>query len=227
MSNHLRSRTEYPPSGFILQKDVYTTNLLYANDQFPLTSLRKNLPFISITGKNNKNPSHSIQILRENGKISSNSIDKSMFYFYSKFKPKHLYKNKLKFPLPKTKTFPLYFKNLYKDINNKYIKIKNMEDDLNIPSVNGRKIIYKFKEYKKILSNFKNNPKVKRKKKEKKNENNLNNSLDKFSLNSIVDNINDELKGFKKLELERKRTFIKDRFFSTQIYFEKIMDINH
>ena len=30
-----------PIVGFILQKDVYTTNLLYANDQFPTKSLRK------------------------------------------------------------------------------------------------------------------------------------------------------------------------------------------
>ena len=34
-----------PIVGFILQKDVYTTNLLYANDKFPTKSLRKALPF--------------------------------------------------------------------------------------------------------------------------------------------------------------------------------------
>ena len=40
-NNNIFTKEEYPPAGFILQKDVYTTNLLYANDQFPLTSLKK------------------------------------------------------------------------------------------------------------------------------------------------------------------------------------------
>ena len=40
MPNNIYAKVEYPPCGFILQKDVYTTNLLYANNQFPLTSLK-------------------------------------------------------------------------------------------------------------------------------------------------------------------------------------------
>ena len=46
-----------PIMGFILQKDVYTTNLLYANDQFPTRSLRKTIPFIKKPWMKDVNPS--------------------------------------------------------------------------------------------------------------------------------------------------------------------------
>ena len=59
-NNNIYSKAELPPCGFILQKDVYTTNLLYANDQFPLKSLKKRLPFRPRSGKKMQNPSHSV-----------------------------------------------------------------------------------------------------------------------------------------------------------------------
>ena len=67
-------------------------------------------------------------------------------------KPKLLNNRKLKFPLPKIKTFPLTYLNLHEEISKKDVKIKNMDDDLNITSNNGRKIFYRFKENK--LSNL-------------------------------------------------------------------------
>ena len=83
--NNIFEKVELPPHGFILQKDVYTTNLLYANDQFPLTSLKKRLPFRDNSGKKAQNPSKSVKIVRENGKISENSEQKKIFYFYISF----------------------------------------------------------------------------------------------------------------------------------------------
>ena len=58
----------------------------------------------------------------------------------------------------------------------------------------------------------------------KKNDNDK--SRDKISLKYIVDQLNNELKNIKQCELERKRSFIRDKFFSTQIYVENILDLN-
>ena len=145
MSHNIFTKIEYPPCGFILQKDVYTTNLLYANDQFPLTSLKKRLPF---RPPKRLNPNNSVKILRQNGKISDNAENKKEFYFYNTFKPKYLIKRKLKFPIPQSKPIPLTNLNYYEEISKKDVKIKNIDDDLNITSINGRKIFYRFKENK-------------------------------------------------------------------------------
>lgn len=229
------TKIEYPPHGFILQKDVYTTNLLYANDQFPLTELKKRIPFLH--RKKKQNPSRSVRIWRENGNISENSEEKNTFYLLNNFKPKQLKIKKLKFPLPKIKAFPLTSLNLYEDINKKDIKIKNMDDDLNITSNIGRKILYKYKQNKiddNKKSNFplikkeKNNLILKNKFKKikhlKKNENDKSISMEKNSLKNIVGELNNELKNIKLSEIERKRAFIKDKFFSTQIYVENYID---
>jgi len=236
--NNIYMKIEYPPCGFILQKDVYTTNLLYANDQFPLTSLKKRLPFRPKSGKKSQNPNHSVIILRENGKISENSQNKKIFYSSNNFKPKQLNNKKLKFPLPKIKALPLTNLNLYEQINKKDIKIKNMDDDLNITSNNGRKIFYRFKENK--LSNsqksnfppiishnsrFINNRLKMKHKHYRRNQNDK--SRDKITLKHIVSQLNNELKNIKKIELERKRSFIRDKFFNTQIYIENILDMNN
>ena len=135
-----------PVVGFILQKDVYTTNLLYANDQFSTKALRKTLPFRSGSGKKLNNPSSSITILRQNGNISENSLDEDIFYMRNTFKPKKLHNMQLKFPLPKIKPVPLTNSILREDICKKDIKIKYMDDDLNITSKFGKKIIYNLKE---------------------------------------------------------------------------------
>ena len=135
-----------PIVGFILQKDVFTTNLLYANDQFPTHSLRKRLPFRSGSGRKPKNPSRSLTILRQNGTISYNSENEVLFYTRNTFKPKKLHKRHLKFPLPKIKSIPLTNSILREDICKQDIRIKYMDDDLNITSKFGKKIIYNLKE---------------------------------------------------------------------------------
>ena len=135
-----------PIVGFILQKDVYTTNLLYANDQFPTKSLRKTIPFRKGSGRKPNNPSSSLTILRQNGNMSDNSIDEDMFYMRNTFKPKKLHNKHLKFPLPKIKPVPLTNSILREDICKQDIRIKYMEDDLNITSKFGKKIIYNLKE---------------------------------------------------------------------------------
>ena len=112
-----------PIVGFILQKDVYTTNLLYANDKFSTKSLRKKLPFRPPYIKNN-DPNSCITILHN----KKNNLNIKTEYT---FKPKKLMHRRLKFPLPKMKTVPLnesilngeickqnislYLKNIYKE----------------------------------------------------------------------------------------------------------------
>ena len=242
MTNSIRynifKKIQYPPSGFILQRDVYTTNLLYANNQFPLKSLKQRLPFRPKSGKRTQNPNDSIRILRENGNISQNSDKKNKFYSLNNFKPRYLNKQKLKFPLIRIKAFPLTNLNLHEDISKKDVKIKNMDDDLNITSNKGRKIFFRFKDDNKMSNvkkislpsiNHSNINYINKKyniifRHRKKNQKDI--SMDKISLNNIVDDLNKELNIIKRNENRRKRSFIKDKFFSTQIYVENIMDSN-
>ena len=220
--NNILKKVGYPPYGFILQKDVYTTNLLYAYDQFPLTSLRKRIPF---RHHKKENPNKSVIIVRQNGCISDNAKSKHSFYLVNTFKPKHLFKKKLLFPIPKSKSIPLTYMNLYEEISKKDIKVKNIDDDLNITSNNGRKILYKFKENnsnnnnKKILPSISGNNLHEYKKISEKDK-----SLAKISLRNKVNQLNDELRSIKQIELDRRRSFIKDKFFSTQIYINKIIE---
>ena len=134
------------PSGFILQKDVYTTNLLYANDQFPLKRLSKILPFRPPTGIAPQDPSNCLTIIRQNGFFSFNAENENIFYAKSTFKPKKLKNRKLKFPIPKYKLPPLTSTDFYSNLKDKDIRIKYIDDDLNITSKNGKKIFYTYKE---------------------------------------------------------------------------------
>ena len=115
--------------------------------------------------------------------------------------------------------------NLYEEISKKDIKVKNIDDDLNITSNNGRKILYKFKENnsnnnnKKILPSISGNNLHEYKKISEKDK-----SLAKISLRNKVNQLNDELRSIKQIELDRRRSFIKDKFFSTQIYINKIIE---
>jgi hypothetical protein len=221
MSINIFTKIEYPPSGFILQKDVYTTNLLYANDQFPLTYLKQRLPF---RPPKKLNPNNSVKILRQNGKVSDNSENKKEFYFFNTFKPKYLNKKKLKFPIPQVKTIPLTNLNLYEEISKKDIKIQNIDDDLNITSNNGRKIFYRFKEHKiftdkksvfppiSLSTNFANAKKLREE-----------TSMAKISLKNLINQLNEELRDLRQMELERKKSFYKDKFFSTQVDLNKLL----
>ena len=49
-------------------------------------------------------------------------------------------------------------------------------------------------------------------------------SLAKISLKHIINQLNDELRDIKQMELDRKRSFIKDKFFSTQIIINRLID---
>ena len=42
-------------------------------------------------------------------------------------------------------------------------------------------------------------------------------------MKNIIDQLNDELKNLREKELERKRSFVKDKFFSTQIYVNHLV----
>jgi hypothetical protein len=98
--------------------------------------------------------------------------------------------------MPKCKTIPLTKLNLYEEISKKDLRIKNIVDDLNITSNNGRKILYRFKENKifgdkKILlpaistnNLIENNKKIKE---ENKLINNRINRLVEFKLNKIIE----------------------------------------
>ena len=240
--NNIYKKIKLPPCGFILQKDIYTTNLLYANNQFPLTSLKQRLPFRPKSGKKIENPNDSILILRKNGNISQNSDQKFKFYSLNNFKPKNLIKKKLKFPLIRLKAFPLTSLNLYENISKKDVKVKNIDDDLNITSNKGKRIYFRFKKEKEIkkISNLKkfklpsifssqfnsNNSRYNIFFKHRKKGQN-DKSMDKFSSSHIIDDLNKELINIKKNEINRKKSFIRDKFFSTQIYIENIMDLSN
>lgn len=129
-----------PIVGFILQKDVYTTNLLYAYDKFSTKSLRKNLPFrkisIGIT-----NPDSCITVYKEK---TPNLGRNEGFIMEQKLliKPKKLRKRRLKFPLPKMKTVPLGNSVLNVDVCKEDIRIRYLKDDSNITSRSNIKFIY-------------------------------------------------------------------------------------
>ena len=133
-----------PIMGFILQKDVYTTNLLYANDQFPTRSLRKTIPFIKKPWMKDVNPSSCITITREKNSI----LEKNSEFILDKnflFKHKKLRGRKLKFPLPKMKTVALSNSILQEEICKDDVTIKYLKDDGNITSTPGKKFKYTLK----------------------------------------------------------------------------------
>ena len=154
------------PSGFILQKDVYTTNLLYANDQFPIKKLSQILPFRPPTGRIPQDPTTCLTIIRQNGFISFNTDNENLFYAKNTFKPKKLKHRKLKFPIPKYKLPPLSAADFYSSLRDKNLRIKYIDDDLNITSKNGKKIYYTFKE--KYFSNYEQKQRFNNKKDNKK-----------------------------------------------------------
>ena len=131
----------------------------------------------------------------------------------------------MKFPIPQVKTIPLTNLNLYEEISKKDIKIQNIDDDLNITSNNGRKIFYRFKEHKLFSTKKSIFPSIsannyfghgKRAKEET--------SMGKISLKNIINQLNDDLRSLRQMELERKKSFIRDKFFSTQIYINRLIE---
>ena len=219
--------TKNPNNGFIMQKDLYTTNLIYENTQFPF-NLRKNpIPFrVSInTLERCSQLNDYLTILHKNGKITKNSDDKEKFYSICSYKPKHLRKYKLKFPLPVINT-PLLNKNFNTEKNETSYKnnnIQSMDDDLNITSIKGKKIYYQITR--------KNDPsysinhslfcktnentnqfdiQLKRKKGNSRGYNSPN-------IKDIISELNRNLKDVRQAEIDRKKSFVKEKFFSTQV----------
>lgn len=260
---YLKSSKLLPPMGFILQKDIYNTNLLYANNQFPLRALRKNLPFRPTTLRQPDNPGAGIQILRENGNISDNGEEEKTFYSLNTFHPKKLDHRKLRFPLPKIKTIPLSNSVFHKELCRRGIKIKYMEDDNNISTKSGKKLVYNIKENNVpvCISACPDLPSVDTNNLNKTaNDTNINNKKNEYNKNkgvfrnrrSIIDNSNmrydwnysyneiknylpmnlligelsSNLKLFDKEEKERKRSFIKDSVFPTQINSDIVRSLN-
>ena len=219
-------------SGFILQKDVYTTNLLYANDQFPIKKLSTILPFRPPTGRVPQDPSNCVTIIRQNGYISYNIENENIFYAKNTFKPKKLKHRKLKFPIPKYKLPPLSASDFYSSLRDKNIRIKYIDDDLNITSKNGKKILYTFKDQ--YYSNYDNKPRFINKNNIIKKKDNKSQSYSEYfdfgfhsRINELFNNKPQTIKNDKKtltnrVNSFRKKIFPKEITFKTQIDFNKL-----
>jgi hypothetical protein len=202
-----------PIVGFILQKDVYTTNLLYANDKFPTKSLRKTIPFLKPSYMHKTNPDSCITILNEKRpklEINDEILTNSKY----PFKHKKLGNKRLKFPLPKMKTIPLRNSILQEEICKEDLKIKFLKDDSNIYSNSGKKLFYNltskenstlnqnsnknnrvfvFKKRNSIKLNFKNylNHKKEEEIRKYKNSTKNNTSIGKNNINSLEKSTSD------------------------------------
>jgi hypothetical protein len=164
-----------------------------------LKSLRQRLPFRNPPKENEISKNYSVNILRKNEYNTPNfSINKKYEDFINKPKIKNLKKLKLKFPIPKGKIMSLNNLIFYQEMSDKNIRLKNIDDDSNITSNNGKRILYKFKDTKHLrmqpmlplipLNSFKQS---------KKKERNNSMSLSKARLKNVIENLNDEIKNIK------------------------------
>ena len=85
-------------SGFILQKDVYTTNILYENNLVCDSNLKNIVPFRPKSGRVPQDPTTCIQILKQICPIPLTTKNSNVFLFRNKIKTKKLKNKKLKFP---------------------------------------------------------------------------------------------------------------------------------
>jgi hypothetical protein len=128
-------------SGFLLQKDVYTTNLLYEHNKFPILPIKNLFPFRNYDiYKKNINLQNSFIILNHNRSERCILPKKKI--------------TKLKFPLPKPELSTKI--DFYSHLQGN-IKLKYMDDDLNISSRRGKRIDYFFKEEEPRQIIFENN----------------------------------------------------------------------
>jgi hypothetical protein len=224
------------PSGFILQKDVYITNLLYANDQLPIIKIAKLLPFRPASGWMPQDPSSCLQIVRQNGLLSLYPENESLFYSKKKVKPKKLNNRKLKFPIPKYRYPPLSAADFHKHLRQQGIRIKYIDDDLNITSKKGKRIIYTFREdyYLKKYESKDAGTKTIIKKKDHSINEDFNNYFD-FGFHSRNENnkilINTKFKKKRSASQRRtnilsKKIYAKDKTFPTQIDFNLLNNLN-
>ena len=131
-------------SGFILQKDVYTTNILYENNLVCDSNLKNIVPFRPKSGRVPQDPTTCIQILKQICPIPLTTKNSNVFLFRNKIKTKKLKNKKLKFPLPKMRLRPISSNDFYKSIRGENIKTQNIEDDLNITSKHKKKIYFSY-----------------------------------------------------------------------------------
>ena len=223
-------------SGFILQKDVYTTNLLYANDRFSTRCLKKTLPFRSPLGRQPEDPTKCIQILRQNGIISNNTGNENIFYLFNSFKPKKLNQKKLKFPIPKGRISSVSLVDFYSKYRDKNARIKYIDDDLNITSHNGKKIYFNFKNKYIMNDNSTNTDNINQISKRKKQrpiscmnknifdiQNRMDNVYNLFSNRNMFmrQNISQFSKDKDKIPENKIKILGKDNLFTTQMDFSK------
>ena len=141
---NLNLENSHKLSGFILQKDIYTTNILYENNLIPDTSkLKYILPFRPKSGRIPQDPSTCIRIMKQIYPIPFVTNMDNIFFIKKNLKSKKLKNKKLKFPLPKMKLRPISSNDFYTNIRGK--RARNIEDDLNITTRHGKKIYYSFK----------------------------------------------------------------------------------
>ena len=131
-------------SGFILQKDVYTTNILYENNLVCDSNLKNIVPFRPKSGRVPQDPTTCIQILKQICPIPLTTKNSNVFLFRNKIKTKKLKNKKWKFPLPKIRLRPISSNDFYKSIRGENIKTQNIEDDLNITSKHNKKIYFSY-----------------------------------------------------------------------------------
>ena len=192
-------------SGFLLQKDVYTTNLLYEHNKFPLIPNKYTFPFRKIDYYQRINID-----LRNSFQIFSLKNEKNK-------EPKINY-HKLKFPLPKSESATKI--DFYSHLRGN-IKIRYMVDDLNIISRKGRKIFYSIKDDDsklifgeneiKIDDSSKNMNKSQSISPKKKGNSFIYNKF--FNIRKNIELINMHLKELNK----KKKIIIRDSVFKTQI----------
>ena len=217
-------------SGFILQKDVYTTNILYENNLIPNINLKNILPFRPKSGRVPQDPKNCLQILRQIGPIPNILNIKDIYIYKKNIRTKKLKNKKLKFPLPKMRLRPISSNDFYKYLRGNNLKTRNIEDDLNITSKHGKKIYYSFRnELDKERDKFKE-------KYVKVGYGNILNDSDKkydeyfdygFHINKENDNINIKPKRIKSASkfkvkvgiLPQKKIYQRDNTFKTQIDF--------
>ena len=222
------------PSGFILQKDVHISNILFANSQIPINQISKLLPFRPPTGRIPQDPSSCLQVLKINNFYSLNPQKSSLFYLKKGSKNKKSNNLKLKFPFPRYKLMPITAMNFHSSLTEKILKIKYLEDDLNITSKKEKKLLYSFNEdYYFPKFNIKEKiikPNILKNEKEYENKN-YNNYFDfGFHSRNSEGNIYTKATIFKKfrnkksaaqrpINMYKERIFSKDKTFQTQIDF--------
>lgn len=125
-----------PFNGFLFQKDIYTTNLLYIHQKY---AKNDRLPYLNIYDRidHKADLSPCLQIRKEENDLHRKSRKNITIHSTKRMR-------KLIFPLPKVKTPTLSSIDFYEKYKGDY-KLCYMDDDLNITSKKMKKFIYSSK----------------------------------------------------------------------------------